>query len=44
MNGNGGKKFIDSINMAIMQDKTLRTALTKGAQQTSLAGRDSTVH
>ncbi len=44
MNGNGGKKFIDSIDMAIMQDASLRTALTKGEQQTSLAGRDSTIH
>ncbi len=44
MNGNGGKKFIDSINMAILQDATLRTALTKGEQQTSLAGRTSTIH
>ncbi|CAN5165816.1 hypothetical protein BH10CYA1_BH10CYA1_61390 [soil metagenome] len=44
MNGNGGKKFIDSIDMAILQAPTLRAALTKGEQQTSIAGRDSTIH
>lgn len=44
MNGNGGKKFIDSVDMAILQDPALRAALTKGEQQMSLAGRDSTIH
>lgn len=44
MNGNGGKKFIDSVDMAILQDPALRKALTNGEQQTSLAGRDSAIH
>lgn len=44
MNGNGGKKFIDSIDTAILQDSALRLALTKGEQQTSLAGRNSSIH
>ncbi len=44
MNGNGGKKFIDSVDVAIVRDPALRAALTQGQQQTSLAGRDSTIH
>lgn len=42
MNGNGGKKFLDSVDMTIAQDLGLRTALVGDKSAPSIAGRDST--
>ncbi len=43
MNGNGGKKFLDSVDLAIAQDQGLRSALATGSS-TSIAARAQSLH
>lgn len=43
MNGNGGKKFLDAVDMKIAQDYGLRAALTTPDGHASIAGRDELV-
>ncbi|WP_185974036.1 hypothetical protein, partial [Brevibacillus sp. LEMMJ03] len=44
MNGNGGRKFLDAVDLAIASDHNLRSAITGGANNSSIAGRDSGLH
>ncbi|HEY9679430.1 MAG TPA: hypothetical protein V6C76_15590 [Drouetiella sp.] len=43
MNGHGGKKFLDAVDITIATNSQLRTAITDGAKS-SIAGRDQLVH
>jgi hypothetical protein len=41
MNASGGKKFIDAVDITILQDAKLRLAITNPAHEPSIAGRDT---
>ncbi len=43
MNGNGGKKFIDSVDEAIAEDSKLRVAITASGHEPALAGRGTVI-